>query len=379
MPVSEKTLQLLSDLTSSLSLVVPLNAVIKSRPGSIKAPPFLYSAIPELYRKEMERTEASTTTTTATAILPNDRKLIVHVISYSTKSEDDIEMAAMWPLIFRWFAFAFSQTPDSRCTAAGLQVFIYLTNYKKRLPSSKNITRKRKTTAASPSPPPPTLDYRHVNTAVTTTCPHTVHDNTIVVFRKEEWLRALIHETIHFMGWDFSGDVNAVSQADRVILRDMWRGLPASHNLFIFESFCDTWATIFQVLLLDMNNRKNTIMLLDKERRHSMGQCRKVMAHLGLTWSDLETPQSAAAEYREKTPILSYYVLKSVCMYFIDEFVSLFSTSRMQPFHFPGSHMRKESLRRYLGFLIRGLRDPKFKKSQTIDSGNSMRMSVTGF
>jgi hypothetical protein len=132
-----------------------------------------------------------------------------------------------------------------------------------------------------------------------------------VIFRKEEWLRAFIHETIHYLGWDFSGSHAASKAANDVILKE-WRGLPANFNLCVYESFCDTWATIFQVLLLEREygdngfDRKNTIVsFLDKERRHSLGQCRKVMAHLGITWFDLETPGLAAATYREKTPILA--------------------------------------------------------------------------
>jgi len=378
MPVSEKTLHILSGITSSLSASAPLDAAaaIQKRRGSIKAQPQLYSAIPAQYRREMERARAATTTT-ATSILPNGRQLVVHIISYSSKSE----VAAMWPLIHRWFGFAFAQTPDRRCTAAGMEVFIYLTGYKKRVQTQRRSSsiKTRRRSRISPLSYP-ILDYRHVNTAVTTSCPHTMQNNTIVVFRKEEWLRALIHETIHFMGWDFSGDEEAAAQANRAILGDMWRGLPPDHDLRVYESFCDTWATILQVLLL--NNRKNTkntiVSLLDKERRHSLRQCRKVMAHLGLTWSDLETPgSSAAAAYREKTPILAYYVLKSACMYFIDDFVGLFSEATTPPFQFPAG-----AVRRYSGFLIQGLRDPGFRRmvdtTTSTGNGDSMRMSITG-
>ena len=379
MPVSEKTLHILSGIMSSLSASAaePLKFALQKRPGSLQATPQLYSAIPAHYRKEMERS-SSAVTTTATSILPNGRHLVVHVISYSSA---DTELAAMWPLIHRWFAFAFSQTQDSRCTAAGLQVFIYLTGYKKRLPPRRKRPQHRKTMRLR-NAPNSTLDYRHVNTAITTSCPHTMHKNTIVVFRKEEWLRALIHETVHFMGWDFSGDAEAVAQANRAILRNMWRGLPAGHDLRVYESFCDTWATVLQVLLLEREygdngfDRKNTIVsLLDKERRHSLGQCRKVMAHLGITWSDLEKPGLAAATYREKTPILAYYVLKSACMYFMDEFVGLFSRP---PFQFPST---EESVRRFSGFLVRGVGDAGFRRSvaeASVNSGDGMRMSITG-
>jgi hypothetical protein len=99
------------------------------------------------------------------------------------------------------------------------------------------------------------------------------------------------------------------------------------------------------------------------------------MAHLGITWSDLETPGLAAATYREKTPILAYYVLKSACMYFMDEFVGLFSRP---PFQFLST---EKSVRRFSGFLVRGVGDAGFRRSvaeATVNPGDGMRMSITG-
>ena len=87
------------------------------------------------------------------------------------------ESICMWLYILNIYS--------SKECAKNLTIYIYLTSLKKTLPNS-NIH---------------ILDEINVNTAFTTTCPR---DSEIVVFRKEEWFKVLIHETFHNLGLDFS-------------------------------------------------------------------------------------------------------------------------------------------------------------------------------
>jgi len=197
-----------------------------------------------------------------------------------------------------------------------------------------------------------------------------------VIFRAEEWLRALIHETIHYLGWDFSASRAAALVASNTILQDLWKGLPANLNLFVFESFCDSWATIFQILLLQsFSKKRNTIVsLLDQERRHSLAQCAKVLGHMGFSLEDFEKTgnNEKASKYREKTPILSYYVLKSAAMFFMDDFVGLFAEGnfrnglnsyRSHEFQFPTATPRAENsaAKYYAKFLVESFRNKQYR------------------
>ena len=64
-------------------------------------------------------------------------------------------------------------------------MYIYFTSLKKKLPNS-NIH---------------ILGENNVNTAFTHTCPV---NSEIVIFRKEEWFKVLMHETFHNFALDFS-------------------------------------------------------------------------------------------------------------------------------------------------------------------------------
>ena len=85
----------------------------------------------------------------------------------------------------------------SRSCSTELKIYIYHTSLLKILPSSNiNI-----------------LNENNINTAFTRTCPK---DSEIVVFRKEEWFKAFIHETFHNFGLDFS-DMNQSACNSRIL------------------------------------------------------------------------------------------------------------------------------------------------------------------
>ena len=91
-----------------------------------------------------------------------------------------VDAIIMWLYILNKYA--------SDSCSKKITIYLYFTKLEKRLPSS-NIS---------------ILDHHNVNTAFTRTCPK---DSEIVVFRKEEWFKVLIHETFHNFGLDFS-DMN---------------------------------------------------------------------------------------------------------------------------------------------------------------------------
>ena len=162
------------------------------------------------------------------------------------------------------------------------------------------------------------LDEIHVNTAFTTTCPK---DSEIVVFRKEEWFKVFIHETIHNFGLDFS-DMN-INESTRHILTIF----PVSSEVNLYESYTETWAEIINALfcsftvLKNKNNveefHSNFENFISLEITYSFFQMSKVLNFMGLTYKDLyskniHSKMKRETLYKEKSNILSYYVIKTI-------------------------------------------------------------------
>jgi hypothetical protein len=79
----------------------------------------------------------------------------------------------------------------------------------------------------------------HVNGGLSDICEP---DGQIIVYRKEEWFKVFIHETMHNYGLDFA------------VLDNILRSNKKLQSIFsvqtdikIFESYCETWARIMNV------------------------------------------------------------------------------------------------------------------------------------
>jgi len=185
-----------------------------------------------------------------------------------------------------------------------LTLFIYMTSAKKELPST-NIS---------------ILDQSNVNTAFTYTCPVV---SEIVVFRKEEWLKVLMHETFHNFALDFS-DMNMRSCNEKILSI-----FKVDSEVNLFEAYTEFWAEIMNsvfcsfYLLQDKENEEeflsNCEFFINFERTYGFFQMVKTLNFMGLRYKDLysNTEESRVLRetmYKEKTNVLAYYVITLVLM-----------------------------------------------------------------
>lgn len=221
-----------------------------------------------------------------------------------TKYNEYVDKMTMWMYIL-------SKHASPRCSNK-IHIYLYLTHMEKRLPSS-NID---------------IIDMQHANTAYTSGCAPTTE---IVIFRKEEWFKVFIHETFHCFGLDFA-DMNT-SLARKSILSLF----PVSSHVNLYEAYTEFWATIVNscfftfFLCLEMKKREKFDIIFQKiienERKYSLFQMVKVMEFMGIQYQDLysSSEKSVIARktlYKERTNVLSYYILKTILLFHYPEFLS---------------------------------------------------------
>ena len=266
----------------------------------IKPKIFGANSFPEIVRNHIDRMSLTELTYTFSLF---GRTITLHFITEDDRP--DIELYNKYTdAIYMWI-YILSQYASKKCSNK-LVVYLYFTSLEKVLPSS-NIH---------------VLDELNVNTAFTTTCPV---DSEIVVFRKEEWFKVFIHETFHNFGLDFS-DMNN-SDAHKCIL-DIFK---VESNVNLYESYTEFWAEIMNALFcsfytLNNNDKKNIDKFLSNaeffinfERTYSYFQLVKTLDFMGLKYRDLFSNSKRSALlrenlYKEKTNVLSYYVIKAVLM-----------------------------------------------------------------
>jgi len=211
--------------------------------------------------------------------------------------EEYISKVVMWLYIL-------SNCASNKCSKK-LNIYIYLTSLEKILPRTRMDI----------------LDEYNVNTAFTTTCPV---DSEIVIFRKEEWFKVLIHETFHNFGLDFS-DMN--NDYCKEIILSIFN---VESDVNLYEAYSEFWAEIMNTLfcnfflLEDKTNVKqflnpNSNFMIETEINFSFFQMTKVLHFMGLTYEDLYSHEEDSRMlrqtlYKENTNVLAYYVIKTILL-----------------------------------------------------------------
>jgi hypothetical protein len=271
--------------------------------------------------------------------------------------------------IYLWLFIAIHFAP-SKCSRS-LRINIFFTNIKKNLPFKKEPLR--------------TI---HANSAFTTSCDV---DTEINIFREEEWFKVLIHETFHCLGLDFSEKDTEKSNTSVLKL------FPVKSDVRIFETYCEVWAETINVMFIAFfqTHKNDIIKMIEKtekmmyyERMFSILQCTKILKHFHLTYEDLYKKDVVSNSkrlynYKEETQILSYYILKSIYMFHINEYIEWCASRNGQTLNFNKS---TENIDNYINLLEILYIQPEFlstvKKIEGVDISksvvlnNTLRMSV---
>jgi hypothetical protein len=281
---------------------------------------FNSNAFPEEVRTQIDNLSLSEISYTFSLF---DRKIILHFIVEELEIEHNIDIYNRYvDAIIMWF-YILNEYGSKKCSSA-FTIYFYFTSLEKKLPTS-NID---------------ILNQIHVNTAFTTTCPK---DSEIVIFRKEEWFKVLIHESFHNFALDFS-DMNTDE-----CTKDILSIFPVSSEVNLFESYTEVWAEIMNALFCSFFNLKNKSNIEDFhsnfeffinfERTYSFFQLVKTLDFMGLNYKNLysETNQAKILRntlYKEKSNILAYYVIKTILINNYQGFLSWCKTNNFSLLQF---------------------------------------------
>jgi hypothetical protein len=298
----------------------------------------------------------------------NDRNFKISLFHFRHLSESLIKHRIL--RIFMWLYVA-SHFSEKKCSQY-MHVKIYFTDVKKKLPQKK----------LSP------IESIHANTAFTTSCKK---ETDINIFREEEWLKVLIHETFHSMGLDFSEMDN--KEIDSYIKKLF----PVESDVRLFETYCETWAETMNVMfIVFFSTRKNSIekmiekteTLLQYEKMFSLFQLVKVLRHFNLTYDQIiENDKTAIIYYKEKTQVLSYYILKCIYLFNIEEFMQWCLSHNGETLNFNKTRGHyKKTLNEYARFVGANYKRPELinalhimenvQPSKNAEIKNTLRMSL---
>lgn len=148
----------------------------------------------------------------------------------------------------------------------------------------------------------------------------------VVVYRKEEWFKVLIHELFHFLNHEHL--LFESSLQDRIL-----NIFKVDSEVNLYESYCEVWARTLNCCIIASCSHIPLSTLLYHEKKYARRHMVNVLKHMGLTYPQLLEP----CDYKEETNVLAYVVLTAILMHhdFIAKHMSLmpgFTLTEAEPY-----------------------------------------------
>ncbi len=301
----------------------------------------------------------------------NNRKIRIYITCMGLNIEQEMSKYVEYiRMILSWFTLV-SQYSNNSCSNR-LSIYLYMTDFKKELPASTIDV----------------IDVMNVNSGLSDVCQR---DSEIIIYRKEEWLKVLIHETFHNLGLEFS-TMNIYD-----FQQDILRLFPIESKLALYESWAESWAIIINTglcaffLLEDVDIEDDFILhyeyLILYEKMFSCFQLVKVLNHMGLRYDILikkDAKELVKSMYKEKTNVFAYYILKFIIIY---DHVGFLSWSKKNNPHWMRFLQTKTNLQSFFQYIKRMYKRKDilqliksveflFKKEKNKELKQNLRMSL---
>lgn len=194
-----------------------------------------------------------------------------------------------------------------------INIHIVLTDEKKELQEDKS------------------LNINNINSAVTESCSEDYRENSILIYREEEWIKVFIHELFHLLGLDFS-----------LYMEDKHKKYAMKHlkhnsNFNLFETYCEIQATLIHSAYIsyllsykhidkvyDMDEYIYYVkIIVTYEMIFSIFQTIKILDQTGtLNFTGIYIYDTTNyVNYHESISIYSYHILKSLMLLNINDFM----------------------------------------------------------
>ena len=250
--------------------------------------------------------------------------------------------------IYCWLYIA-SMESTKGCSKT-MNIYLYLTDLKKKFPQKGENE---------------ILSEININTAYTFACSLSESgENEMYLYRKEEWFKVFIHETFHAFALDFAN--MRETNADHQILRMF----PLNIDLRLFETYTEMWAETMNIIYIvhssKMENKMEKIVeYLKMEQLFSLFQALKILKYNHISYEELyEMTERAKIKrvhhYKESTPVMAYYILKSICMMNIGEFIEWTSMNNKGSLNFPKT---KGSIHSFVHFIKERYKNDDYLKA----------------
>ena len=181
------------------------------------------------------------------------------------------------------------------------QITIYDINEKKKLPNKNNLT----------------IGPCHCNSGYCNVIPSENKNGSIVLYRNEELIKVLIHESIHGNFIDYSIITNQYKS-------NMDKKICTNYNILLNESFTETLACLINIILVNYYTKINIDTIFKNEVKHMINIFVKIINHYDINkMDDIIVKNGCKKYFKQSTNVFSYYILKTLNYIYINHFLKI--------------------------------------------------------
>ena len=264
-------------------------------------------------------------------------------------------------MIMNWIYIANKYACKNCDCGKNLTIYLFLTDYKKKLHADKNEI----------------LGPININSGLSNICSK---NSNIIIFRKEEWFKVLIHETFHNFNLDFCYSINRYS------IKDIFKKLFCIKSGFeISEIYCESMARLINdiyigIFSLNYNNYYDFYeqfkIMFTYEIKFSIIQANKILSYMNLSYDKIiEKNKLLLDNYNEKTNIFCYYIGVALVFININEYIDFIYNNNYNILRF-----NHDNIDKYIKFIINNYNTKKtiskFLNNNYLEKNKNLRMSL---
>lgn len=150
--------------------------------------------------------------------------------------------------------------------------------------------------------------------------------SSVLIWRKEEAYKVILHELCHCLSFDFELPDNL-----EIKIRDMFPQIPKNNEIRVYEAYVEMWGLIIHMNLLSSKLNINIDEIYLHECCFSLIQVAKILKHFGFTnWNQFYNNTNYKSNYQQRSSILSYYIIKTSFLFNLDYFLKWCQTNNLE-------------------------------------------------
>tara|TARA_Y200000002_G_scaffold381660_1_gene396285 strand:+ start:1455 stop:2540 length:1086 start_codon:yes stop_codon:yes gene_type:complete len=191
-------------------------------------------------------------------------------------------------------------------------------------------------------------------------------NGSIVLYRNEEIIKVLIHESIHANFIDYNIILNQYKS-------NMDNKICTHYNILLNEAFTETFACLINMILINYHTKININKIFNNELKFMLNTFNKLMNYYKVEQiKDIMVVDGCSRYIKQKTNVFSYYILKTLNYLYIDEYLKLVNNNSNSDYNVNNNNYNKI----YIKFVFHKINNLNFYIQKEKIKNRSLRLSL---